>query len=79
MTSEEVIGKWSQSAAAERANYQLFINDLCELLEVEKPDPSKDDDSQNKYVFERTIPVLHGDGSSSSNFVDCYKRGCFVL
>ncbi len=79
MTSQEFISKWSQSAAAERANYQLFINNLCELLEVAKPEPSKDDDALNKYVFERTLRVIHGDGSSSSNFVDCYKRGCFVL
>jgi hypothetical protein len=67
--------RWSASGAAERANSQSFINDLCGVLGVEPPQPKTPDEAANAYVFEKTIPGPGG----SSNFIDCYKRGCFVL
>lgn len=67
--------RWSASGAAERANAQSFINDLCGVLGVEPPQPKTPDETANAYVFEKTIPAPGG----SSNFIDCYKRGCFVL
>ena len=67
--------RWSASGAAERANAQSCIPELCTLLGVEPPRPKTPDESANAYVFEKTIPG----GSSSKNFIDCYKRGHFVL
>ena len=46
--------RWQGSAAAERANYQI-LSELCALLEVPRPDPSKADDADNTYVFERAV------------------------
>jgi len=37
----DFINRWEASGAAERANYQLFLSDLCEMLGVPKPEPAK--------------------------------------
>jgi hypothetical protein len=73
------IDRWKNSGAAERANYQLFLSELCDLLGVQRPDPSKPDDTENDYVFERSVVFHHPDGSTSTGRIDLYKRGCFVL
>ena len=67
--------RWSASGAAERANAQSFVTELCNLLGVEPPRPKTPDEAANAYVFEKTIPGTTG----SKNFIDCYKRGHFVL
>ncbi|MCB0783373.1 MAG: hypothetical protein KDC02_03920, partial [Flavobacteriales bacterium] len=35
--------KWELSGAAERANAQAFLLELCEVLDVPKPDPATPD------------------------------------
>ena len=69
------ITKWEVSSANELGNAQSFINELCGLLEVEPPHAGTGDEERNAYVFNKTIPVPEG----SKNFIDCYKRGCFIL
>ena len=73
------IARWSGSGAAERANYQLFLSELCDLLGVARPDPTKPDDADNAYVFERSVTFHHPDGSTSTGRIDLYKRACYVL
>ena len=73
------ITRWSGSGAAERANYQLFLSELCDLLGVARPDPTKPDDAENAYVFERSVTFHHPDGSTSTGRIDLYKRACYVL
>jgi hypothetical protein len=73
------IDRWRNSAAAERANYALFLSELCDFLEVPRPNPAPADDSQNHYTFERPVTFHHPTGATSSGFIDLYKRGCFVL
>ncbi len=72
---QNFITKWSASGAAERANAQSFIIELCQILGVEAPKPKTPIESENAYVFEKTIPG----GSGNKNFIDCYKRSHFVL
>src|SRR5690606_35903264 len=62
----------------ERANYQLFLTELCDLLEVPRPDVTTTDDTQNAYVFERAVRFDNRDGTHSTGRIDLYKRGCFV-
>lgn len=69
------IGKWQNSGAAERANAQSFLTELCGILDVPHPDPKGAIESANAYVFEKTIPSA----TDTTNFIDLYKRGCFVL
>lgn len=67
--------KWQASGAAERANAQAFLLELCDILDVERPHPKTNDEHSNAYVFEKTIPSV----TDTSNFIDLYKRHCFVL
>jgi len=72
---QSFITKWEMSGAAERANAQLFIAELCDVIGVEHPQPKKPDERVNAYVFEKTIPSV----TDTTNYIDLYKRGCFVL
>ena len=73
------VARWQASEAAERANYQLFLSELCGLLGVPQPEPTKADVLQNAYVFERDVTFQNPDGTTSIGRIDLYKRGCFVL
>jgi hypothetical protein len=75
----EFIARWKSSGAAERANCQPFLAELCDLLGVPRPDPTVPDDTHNAYVFERNVIFHNGDGTTSIGRIDLYKRGCFVL
>jgi len=81
-TSDSVaafIKRWEGSGSAERANYQLFLSELCDVLGVPRPNPAGPDDTQNTYVFERAVTFQHGDGTTSTGRVDLYRQGCFIL
>lgn len=76
---DKFIDRWKQSGAAERANYALFLTQLCDVIGVPQPDPTTPDSSKNGYVFERDVTFQLGDGSTSPGRIDLYKRGCFIL
>ncbi len=76
---EKFITRWHSASGSERANYQLFVHELCSLLELPTPDPAREDTRDNAYVFERRVMFRHGDGTESSGYIDCYRRGMFVL
>ena len=78
MQIDTFLARWRGAGGSERANYQLFIADLCTLLEVDPPQPAGEDTRDNAYVFERRVVFHHGDGSTSNGFIDCYKRGSFI-
>jgi hypothetical protein len=73
------IKRWELTGAAERANYQIFLSELCVELEVEPPHPTLPDDALNAYVFEKSVRFPNRDGSVSLGRIDLYKRGHFVL
>ena len=72
---DNFLQRWSTSGAAERANYQLFLSELCDVLEIQRPQPSTPDEAANAYVFEKPVPLPYG----SAGRIDLYKRACFVL
>lgn len=76
---EAFIHRWSRAGGSERANYQLFLTELCTLLELPMPEPAGDDTRDNAYVFERRVVMPQPDGTSNNGFIDLYRRGCFVL
>ncbi len=79
-TPELFITRWtSREGGAERANYALFLSELCDLIGVARPDPAGGDTERNEYVFERAVRFRHEDGSVSPGRIDLYKKGCFVL
>ena len=65
------------SAGAERANAQTFLNDLADVLGVERPHLTNGDPRADGYVYER--PLTFRDGRQTKGFIDLYKRGAFVL
>jgi hypothetical protein len=73
------ITRWQAAGGSERGNYQLFLNELCDLLGVERPQPHAAEERDNAYVYERRVQFRHGDGSESAGFIDLYRRGAFVL
>lgn len=76
---EPFISRWQSSGGAERANAQLFLSELCDLLELLHPEPAGRENGANHYTVERAVTRLHPDGSSSSAFIDLYRAECFVL
>ncbi len=73
------IARWSDTERAERANKDLFLTELCDLLDLPHPDPAGPDSSENAYVFERAVPLHQPDGRTTTGKIDLYRRACFVL
>ena len=69
------IARWQGSTASELATAQSFVMELCELLGVDKPHATADQD----YMFERPVTFANRDGTTSAGRIDCYRRGHFVL
>jgi len=76
---DNFLARWQKAGGTERANYQLFLTELCSLLGLPLPEPAGDDTRDNAYVFERRVVINQPDGSSNNGFIDLYKRGSFVL
>ena len=76
---EELIAEAQASGGAERANYQLFVLGLCEALDLQKPAMAMEENERNDYVFERRIDFKHPDGNRTPGWIDCYRRGAFIL
>ncbi len=76
---EAFIDRWQHTSGTERANYQLFLTELCALLTLPQPEPASAHSGDNAYVFERRVDISSPDGSINRGFIDLYKRGCFVL
>lgn len=75
----DFISRWKDTDGSERANYQLFLTELCALLELPLPDPASQDTENNAYVFERRVVIQQPDGTQNNGFIDLYKRNSFVL
>ncbi len=74
-SAEAFIAKWQGVTASELSTSQSFLHDLCELLDVQKPHATPEQD----YMFERPVTFQHGDGTTSPGRIDLYRRGAFVL
>jgi hypothetical protein len=67
---QSFIDRWSPSGGAERANYALFLSELCDALDVPHPDPTRPEDDDNAYVFERRVIFINPDGTHSFGRID---------
>ena len=77
---EKFIHRWEgQEGGAERANYAMFLSELCDIIGVPRPHPAQATTAENDYVFERAVKLIGPDDSTSNGRIDLYKRGCFVL
>ncbi|WP_459554441.1 class I SAM-dependent DNA methyltransferase [Lacunimicrobium album] len=78
-TPHDFIPRWKASGGAEMANSQSFLNELCDVLGVPRPDPTRPDEALNTYVFEKFVSFNNGDGTKSTGRIDLYRKGAFVL
>jgi len=72
---EDFILHWSAASPSERANSQPFLLELCDLLDVPRPDAHPG----HGYFFEFPVTELHPDGTTSDGRIDLYKRAGFIL
>jgi hypothetical protein len=76
---EDFIARWQgREGGQERANYSMFLRELCSVLTISPPEPAGVSDT-NDYVFERVVKEPGREGAASSRRIDLYKRDCFVL
>ena len=77
---EAFLARWGEGdGGQERANYALFLAELCDVLDVPRPDQASHDAATNAYAFERAVTFREPDGSTARGRIDLYKRGSFVL
>lgn len=78
----ELAGRWVDAAAAERANYQLYLIELCDAIGVPRPRPASTGGvvaDAAAYQFEYAVKTTTRDGTIATNYIDLYKAGCFAL
>ncbi|WP_454268909.1 class I SAM-dependent DNA methyltransferase [Roseovarius sp. MBR-51] len=75
---EDFITRWKGSGGSERANFQTFANELCDVLDLPKPAPATDDPATDGYRFERPVTFIHT-GSQTRGFIDLYRAAHFVM
>jgi hypothetical protein len=77
--AEAFITRWQgQEGGQERANYSLFLTELCDVLDLPHPDPAGATRDRNDYVFERVVTHHRHDGEAVGR-IDLYRKGSFVL
>ncbi len=77
---EAFIRRWQgREGGQERANYALFLTELCSVLGLDPPEPASATAETNDYVFERVVRETGRDGATHNRRIDLYKRGAFVL
>lgn len=60
---ETFIARWRDGEGGqERANYALFLSELCDILDVPRPDPAGATHENNDYVLERVVKLSQHDG-----------------
>jgi hypothetical protein len=79
MTVTEFIATWSASGAAERANKDSFLIDLCDLLGMPRPNPTSGDPDKDTYTFERDAIFAHEGDKFTTGKIDLFKDGHFIL
>lgn len=71
---QQLADRWKDASPAERANAQLYLSELCDVIGVERPRPAG-----SEYQFEYPVNVVTRDGAETTNFIDLYKPRHFAL
>ena len=80
MEVDEFIARWTQGkGGAERANYVLFLSELCDLIDVARPNPAGPERGFNDYVFERAVKPRLSEATTAPKRIDLYKKNAFIL
>ncbi|MFO0650473.1 MAG: type IIL restriction-modification enzyme MmeI [Polyangiales bacterium] len=79
MLVDTFVSKWAASGAAERANKDSFLNDLCDVRAVNRAGVTTGDPARDTYVFEKDAVLVHEGGKRTVGRIDLFKEGCFIL
>ncbi|EIM75489.1 hypothetical protein A33O_08051 [Nitratireductor aquibiodomus RA22] len=80
MDVEAFIERWTaREGGAERANYAMFITELCDVLGLPHPDVAGSETALNDYVFERAVKPRRSEGTTAPKRIDLFKKGAFIL
>ena len=75
----DFIARWQTSGGSEQANSQLFLAELCAVLDLPPPDPAKPVNEENTYSFERKVYIPRGDDTSELKKLDLpVAEGCLL-
>ncbi len=78
MTLEQLLTKWlNREGGAERANYQMFLSELAQALDLPSPEPKGG--KLGTYEFEAPVKSEAALGRKGTGRIDLYKRNCFIL
>ncbi|MEH3107655.1 MAG: class I SAM-dependent DNA methyltransferase [Sphingomonas fennica] len=79
MEADAFVARWRDGRGGqERANYAMFLLELCDLIGVARPDQAGADHDANDYVFERVVRFPGLDAPDRLGRIDLYKRGAFL-
>ena len=76
---EAFVRRWQEFAASERANYGLFLIELCEVLGLPRPEPASGEPERDSYVFERPVTFHNPDGTTRPDLSTYIVTTAFVL
>ena len=80
MDVDVFIKRWTErEGGAERANYQMFLSELCDVLGVQRPEPAGAERGHNDYVFERAVRPRSSETTTAPKRIDLYKKDAFIL
>ncbi len=78
MTLDQLLTKWlNREGGAERANYQMFLSELAQALDLPSPEPKGG--KLGTYEFEAPVKSEAALGRKGTGRIDLYKRNCFIL
>jgi len=80
VTVDDFIERWGKNeGGAERANFPLFLTELCALLDLPQPDPADATLDHNDYVFERAAAFRDAEGKIGTAASTCTSadRSCW--
>ena len=77
MSADRFVARWNGTEQAERANYVSFLNELCDVLEVDRPPPASG--GLGAYRFERSVIHHDDEQRATTRRIDLYRGGCFIL
>src|SRR3990172_3455755 len=72
MNASEFIEKWSKAEIREKAGFQSYFNDLCDL--VNHPKTAEADPVETFFAFEKTCTKFSGE----TGFADVWYMGHFA-
>ena len=67
------IKRWKESGGSEQANSQLFLAELCDILDLKHPDPAKSTNEKISIPLKESSISSKGNGQNELKRLDSFK------